>query len=268
MRWASASAADPMDAEELAFVYERDLKVVPTAATVLAAGGERRRAGRGACRPGHRPEPDQLPDGGARRAEDRAAPAAAHLRDLHHREPHHRRLRQGRGQGRGDHQRDDVDQRGGRKGRHPHRLDLRPRRRRLRRPERRARRRRIPTPVARAGPLAGLRHPARPGPALPAERRPQPAALRPGGARRRRAFHARSCTACAPTASPAARCCRGSPARIRSPILSHQARFSAPVFPGDVVTVDLWRDGKEIAFEARVQARNATVIRNGLTVLR
>ena len=52
------------------------------------------------------------------------------------------------------------------------------------------------------------------------------------------------------------------------PVLSHQARFSAPVFPGDVVTVDLWRDGKEVAFEARVQARNATVIRNGLTVLR
>ena len=52
------------------------------------------------------------------------------------------------------------------------------------------------------------------------------------------------------------------------PILSHQARFSAPVFPGDIVTVDLWRDGKDIAFEARVKARGATVIKNGLTVLR
>lgn len=31
--------ADPMDEKELAFVYERGLKVVPTAATVLAAGG-------------------------------------------------------------------------------------------------------------------------------------------------------------------------------------------------------------------------------------
>lgn len=51
-------------------------------------------------------------------------------------------------------------------------------------------------------------------------------------------------------------------------ILSHQARFSAPVIPGDTITVDLWRDGKEISFEARVQARNATVIKNGLTVLR
>ena len=52
------------------------------------------------------------------------------------------------------------------------------------------------------------------------------------------------------------------------PILSHQARFSAPVFPGDILTVDLWRDGREIAFEARVKARSATVIKNGLAVLR
>jgi acyl dehydratase len=51
-------------------------------------------------------------------------------------------------------------------------------------------------------------------------------------------------------------------------ILSHQARFSAPVFPGDMVTVDLWTDGKVISFEARVKERAATVIKNGKTVLR
>ena len=51
-------------------------------------------------------------------------------------------------------------------------------------------------------------------------------------------------------------------------ILSHQARFSAPVFPGDTITVDLWKDGGVISFEARVKARDATVIRNGKTVLR
>jgi len=51
-------------------------------------------------------------------------------------------------------------------------------------------------------------------------------------------------------------------------ILSHQARFSAPVFPGDTISVDLWRDGAVISFEARVAARNATVIKNGKTVLR
>lgn len=51
-------------------------------------------------------------------------------------------------------------------------------------------------------------------------------------------------------------------------IMSHQARFSAPVFPGDTITVDLWKDGTVISFEARVAARNATVIKNGKTVLR
>ncbi len=51
-------------------------------------------------------------------------------------------------------------------------------------------------------------------------------------------------------------------------VLSHQVRFSAPVLPGDVVTVDIWRDGNQLSFEARVKARNVTVIKNGLTVLR
>jgi len=51
-------------------------------------------------------------------------------------------------------------------------------------------------------------------------------------------------------------------------ILSHQVRFSAPVFPGETVSVDLWRDGKAISFEARVAARSVTVIKNGLCMLR
>jgi acyl dehydratase len=51
-------------------------------------------------------------------------------------------------------------------------------------------------------------------------------------------------------------------------ILSHQVRFSSPVFPGETVTVDLWRDGKAISFEARVKSRNVTVIKNGLCMLR
>ncbi|HWE99795.1 MAG TPA: MaoC/PaaZ C-terminal domain-containing protein [Caulobacteraceae bacterium] len=53
-----------------------------------------------------------------------------------------------------------------------------------------------------------------------------------------------------------------------APILSHQVRFSSPVFPGETITVDLWRDGKAISFEARVAARDVKVIRNGLTMLR
>ncbi len=53
------------------------------------------------------------------------------------------------------------------------------------------------------------------------------------------------------------------PARFKS----HQARFSAPVFPGETITVDLWRDGEVVSFEARVKDRGVTVIKNGKTVL-
>ncbi|MDR3512966.1 MAG: MaoC/PaaZ C-terminal domain-containing protein [Caulobacteraceae bacterium] len=48
---------------------------------------------------------------------------------------------------------------------------------------------------------------------------------------------------------------------------SHQARFSAPVFPGETITVDLWKDGDVISFEARIKERGVTVIKNGKTVL-
>src|SRR5271169_2323392 len=47
----------------------------------------------------------------------------------------------------------------------------------------------------------------------------------------------------------------------------HAARFSAPVYPGETVTLDMWKDGNVISFEARVKARNAVVIRSGRTVL-
>ena len=47
----------------------------------------------------------------------------------------------------------------------------------------------------------------------------------------------------------------------------HAARFSAPVYPGETVTLDLWKDGNVISFEARVKARNAIVIKSGKAVL-
>ncbi len=50
-------------------------------------------------------------------------------------------------------------------------------------------------------------------------------------------------------------------------IKSHQVRFSSPVFPGETVTVDMWKDGDVISFEARVKERGVTVIKNGKTVL-
>jgi acyl dehydratase len=48
---------------------------------------------------------------------------------------------------------------------------------------------------------------------------------------------------------------------------SHAARFSSPVFPGETVTVDLWKDAEVISFEARIAARGVTCIKNGKTVL-
>jgi len=47
----------------------------------------------------------------------------------------------------------------------------------------------------------------------------------------------------------------------------HAVRFSSPVYPGETVTMDLWKDGNVISFEAKVTARNATVIKSGRTVL-
>jgi acyl dehydratase len=50
-------------------------------------------------------------------------------------------------------------------------------------------------------------------------------------------------------------------------IKSHAARFSAPVYPGETITIDMWRDDTVVSFVARVKDRNATVVTNGKTVL-
>lgn len=47
----------------------------------------------------------------------------------------------------------------------------------------------------------------------------------------------------------------------------HVTRFSAPVFPGETVSFDLWKDGNVISIEGRVKSRGVTVIKNGKTVL-
>jgi len=53
-----------------------------------------------------------------------------------------------------------------------------------------------------------------------------------------------------------------------SRMASHQARFSSPVYPGDKLRIRLWRDDNAISFEVDVPDRSVTVIRNGLSVLR
>jgi len=47
----------------------------------------------------------------------------------------------------------------------------------------------------------------------------------------------------------------------------HAVRFSSPVFPGETLTFDLWKDGNVISLEGRVKARNVTVVKNGRTEL-
>ena len=57
--------------------------------------------------------------------------------------------------------------------------------------------------------------------------------------------------------------CDGDPTRL----VSHSARFAAPVYPGDMLEVLLWRDGHTVSFEMSVAARSVKVIKNGKAVL-
>ena len=51
-------------------------------------------------------------------------------------------------------------------------------------------------------------------------------------------------------------------------LLSMEVRFSAPVFPGELVRTEIWRDGTTLSFRSSVPARGATVIDNGRAELR
>jgi acyl dehydratase len=53
--------------------------------------------------------------------------------------------------------------------------------------------------------------------------------------------------------------CDYDPARLRS----IAGRFSAPVFPGDTIRTEIWRDGDIVSFRARVMEREAVAINNG-----
>jgi acyl dehydratase len=57
-----------------------------------------------------------------------------------------------------------------------------------------------------------------------------------------------------------AQLCAYEPARFRA----MDGRFSAPVFPGETISVDIWREAPGLAaFRARVAARDVTVLANG-----
>src|SRR5262245_27020073 len=51
-------------------------------------------------------------------------------------------------------------------------------------------------------------------------------------------------------------------------LLSIEARFARPVYPGDTIRTEIWRDGAAVAFRCRVAERDEVVVNNGRAVLR
>ena len=57
--------------------------------------------------------------------------------------------------------------------------------------------------------------------------------------------------------------CGHDAARVRS----FDARFSAPVYPGDEIATDIWREGDVVSFRCRVPGRDVVVLNNGRCLL-
>ena len=43
----------------------------------------------------------------------------------------------------------------------------------------------------------------------------------------------------------------------------HSRRLSAPVYPGETIRTDVWKDGNIVSFRASVVERDMTVLKNG-----
>ena len=54
-------------------------------------------------------------------------------------------------------------------------------------------------------------------------------------------------------------CCGYDPARFRT----MAGRFSSPVYPGETIRTEMWRDGNIVSFRSTVPARGVTVLNNG-----
>jgi acyl dehydratase len=50
-------------------------------------------------------------------------------------------------------------------------------------------------------------------------------------------------------------------------IIGFDARFSAPVYPGDTLTTDMWQDRNIVSFRCSVRARNSVVLSSGKCTL-
>lgn len=53
--------------------------------------------------------------------------------------------------------------------------------------------------------------------------------------------------------------CGYDPARF----VSMEGRFSAPVYPGETIRTEMWRDGNVVSFRSTIPARGVTVLNNG-----
>ena len=56
--------------------------------------------------------------------------------------------------------------------------------------------------------------------------------------------------------------------RFRDGLKSFAARFSAPVFPGETIRTEMWRDGNIVSFRARVVERDVVAVNNGQAEVR
>ena len=117
-------------------------------------------------------------------------------------------------------------------------------------------------PRGPARPGGRVRHPHRPGPALPAVGRPQPPPLRPrlrpAGRIQRPILHG-LCTYGVTGRALLHTLCHSDPGRFRS----MHGRFSRPTYPGDTLTVSMWVDGPVAAFRTENQ-RGEVILDQGV----
>ena len=67
------------------------------------------------------------------------------------------------------------------------------------------------------------------------------------------------CTLGVATRAVLAACCDNNP----DALASLQLRFSSPVYPGETLVTDFWRDGEVVSFRSRVAERDLVVLNNG-----